>query len=201
AIAAKPADSNARDCPYHSRGGVHPPYPVIHGIRDVEIAVDVDSNCRRIIQAGAGGRSTISGIFAPANQYAKRAGRTGSRAGYGINDSSRGGHFANAGVLEIRDISVSGAIYCARDRIPEMSVDGQPFVAAEACSEFSGYRADGTGVSRYFSNPRPATAEIDVSCTVDGDTRWSGKTAMSRWPSVATVCGRARTCDSRDDPG
>src|ERR1019366_1254433 len=54
---------------------------------------------------------------------------------------------------------------------------------------------------RDFSNPIPATAEIDISCTVDGDTRWSGNPGMSRWPSVATVCGRACTCDSRDDPG
>ena len=72
AIAAKPAHSVARDCTYASRGDIHPSYPVILGVRDVEIAVDVDSNCQRIIQAGAGGRSAIPGIFAPANRYTKR---------------------------------------------------------------------------------------------------------------------------------
>src|ERR1700722_20165126 len=66
-VAAEPAHSIARDCAYDSRSSVHPSYPVIQGIRDVEISEDVDSHCRRIIQPRAGGRSTIAGICALAH--------------------------------------------------------------------------------------------------------------------------------------
>ena len=202
-IATKPAHSIARDRAYDSRGGVHPSYPVIQGIRDVEIAGDVQRNCRCKIQEGAGGRSAIAGVSALANRYTKRrrARRTRGRTSYGIDDPSTSSHFANAGVLEVRNVDVSETIYCARDWIPEMSIDGRPVVPAETCPELSGHRTDHTGSSRYFSNSIPATTEINISCTIHGDPRWSGNAGVSRWPSVASVCRRACTCDRCNHSG